>query len=217
MKLLMLLAGTLLILACGADNSEEVLPVTESDADVAVEVVVDDEIEVEIEPETEEEVEIEAVVEVDSLYLLENGSAGLFSIYMTRDEIEEATANYENLVVEEIDLMAEGMATPAIALTFESAGAILLELTEDGESVFRIFIRSNLFVTEDGISIDSFFGDLVTSYDVNDVVWGAEGDPVAIVQEIGMSFILSPGDWWQQGDVVGEIPADAGLKAIILW
>lgn len=59
--------------------------------------------------------------------------------------------------------------------------------------------------------------DLVTSYEVNDVVWGAEGDPVAIVQEIGMSFILSPGDWWQQGDVVGEIPADAGLKAIILW
>ena len=113
--------------------------------------------------------------------------------------------------------MAEGMATPAVALTFESAGAILLELTEDGESVFRIFIRSNLFVTEAGISIDSFFGDLVTSYEVNDVVWGAEGDPVAIVQEIGMSLILSPGDWWQQGDVVGEIPADAGLKAIILW
>lgn len=213
MKLLMLLAGVLLIFACGADNSEEVLPATESDADVAVEVVVDDEIE--IEPETE--VEVEVVVEIDSLYLLDNGSAGLFSIYMTRDEIEEAAAHYNNLVVEEIELMAEGMATPAIVLTFESSGAILLELTEDGGSVVRIFIRSNLFVTEDGISIESFFGDLVTSYEVNDVVWGAEGNPVAIVQEIGMSFILSPGNWWQQGDVVGEIPADTELKAIFLW
>lgn len=207
MKLLMLLAGALLILACDADNSEEVLPTTESDADVAVEVVV--------EPETEVEVEVE--VEVDSLYLLDNGSAGLFSIYMTRDEILEATAHYDNLVVEEIELMAEGMATPAIVLTFESSGAILLELTEDEGYVVRIFVGSNLFVTEDGISTDSFFGDLVSNYEVGDVVWGAEGNPVAIVQEIGMSFILSPGDWWQQGDVVGEIPADTELKAIILW
>jgi len=152
-----------------------------------------------------------------TLYLLENGSAGLFAIGLTKDQVEEFSPRYGNVEVREIDLMAEGMATPALELTLEDSGKLILQLSEADFTVCRITVNSSLFTTEQGIGVGSSYANLDSFYDFDGLQWGDGGEPVAIVEDAGMSFIIASGDWWQAGSVEGEVPGDARITGIILW
>ena len=136
---------------------------------------------------------------------------------ITPEEAEEIALLYGNVTVEEIDLMIEGSPYPALELTFINSGNVVLELGMYDSTVVRIQINSELFRTVEGIGIGSTYDDLASNYEFDGVVWGDGGEPLVIVEEAGLSFFIEPGDWWQMGDVEGEIPGDTEVTAIILW
>jgi hypothetical protein len=210
MKCIRFTVYTVLILglACGSGGSEEGTVVQE-----VTEQLLPDTAETAI---TGENV---LIAEEDSgtLYLLQNGSAGLFTAGLTKDQVEEFSARYGNVEVREIDLQTEGMPAPALELTFNNSGTVVLELDESGNTAGRITVNSSLFATEYGIRVGSTYSDLNSSYEFDGLQWGDGGEPVAIVEEEGMSFLIAQGDWWQAGVVEGDIPGDIRVTGIILW
>lgn len=209
MKLLIFIIPAILALACGPGSSE-------SEGESAVL----ESIEEKLAPEDQL---ITTVADAgvnsypDMMYVIRNGSVGLFEIGIVKDKVEELALVYDNVEIEEIDLMAEGMPVPTLELTFDNSETITLQLSEADFAVCRIEVNTDLFTTAEGIGIGSTYGDLESNYAFDAIAWGDGGDPLVIVEEAGLSFIIEPGDWWQMGDVEGEIPGDTEVTAIILW
>lgn len=215
MKSLFLVVPFILALACGAggsDNETIVQDTVEEQTPETNELAVAD---VEIEPDTA--VSEDLPMNTALLYELSNGRAGLFATGLTQEEVEEFAEQYTGLQVERIDLMAEGMAYPGLELTFNGSDTIVLELSESDFTVCRTTVNSDLFTTAEGIGVGSTYEDLKNNYVFEGLDWGNGGNPVAIVEEAGMSFLIEPGHWWQNGMVQGEVPADAKVTSIILW
>jgi hypothetical protein len=129
---------------------------------------------------------------------------------------------YGEVEIVEVDRMMEGMSNPVLELTFDddTSKSLVLELIETDDSIWRIWrigIFSDRFVNEEGIRIGSTFKDLEDNYLIEGVYWGENGDPCAVVEALSMSFILEQGDWWQMGEVVGEIPGDTRIISILKW
>ena len=162
---------------------------------------------------------INAGANTDILYTLDMNLAGLFESGMSKEEVKELSKLYGEVEIEEVDLMAEGMSTPALELTFEGdeSKSLVLQLSEMDSTVCRIEIYSDKFKTNRGIGIGSTFSDIVNNYWYDGPVWGEEGDLVIIAEEINMSFTLEAGDWWQSGEVEGEIPGDTKITKIFTW
>ncbi|NOQ23104.1 MAG: hypothetical protein GQ565_10725 [Candidatus Aegiribacteria sp.] len=158
-------------------------------------------------------------VNTDIMYALGKDRTGLFECGMTAEDVEELSKLYGEVEIIEVDLMAEGMSTPAIELTFEDeiSKALALQLSEMDRTICRIEIYSDIFVTEEGIGIGSTYDDLENNYLFERVFWGDAGQPVVIVEALDMSFVLEQGDWWQMGEVVGEIPGDTRIVNIFGW
>ncbi len=195
MKSLMLIIPAILILACGTDNRED-----ENDSQT---VTVEQSSPEEVQTELSDNVEIEESLYTN--YLLKKGAAGIFETYMRKEEILELAEQFDNIVVEETEIFAEGNATPALELTFDPTGSILLELSETDPTVYRINVTSEMFRTEKGIGVGSTYYELANNYEFEELIWGEAGRPMAIVPEAGMTFIIEEGDWWQSDGVVGDI------------
>ena len=214
MKLLFLItAAILLLVACG---TEEETPVTEIVQEELPAITATNE-STETTTEVVAETVVEEVLDDAALYTIQNESAGLFHIGITQQKVEELALQYDNVTVEEIDLFTEGMPAPAVQLTFNTGETVILEISETDQIVYRIEIYSSLFKTEEGIGVGSSYDDLESHYSFDGVAWGDGGDPLVIVEEAGLSFMLEPGDWWQMGDVEGTIPGNTGITAVILW
>lgn len=213
MRSLILITTAILLLACG---TEEETPVADIVQEELPAITATDE-----NTETATEIEAETVVEEAfnerALFTIQNESAGLFQIGITQHNAEELALQYDNVTVEEIDLMTEGMHSPAIQLTFNSGETVILEISERDQTVYRIEIYSSLFKTEEGIGTGSSYHSLESSYEFDEVVWGDGGEPLVIVEDASLSFVIEPGDWWQMGNVEGEIPEDTRVTAVILW
>lgn len=201
MKSFMFVIPAILALSCGSNDSEEGNRTPE---------IADEET-------TPEEVLIITESDSEMLYVLQDGSAGLFEIGIIREKVEELALEYGNVEITEIDLMTEGMPAPALQLTFNNSEAIILQINERDSAVYRIEVYSSLFTTGDGIGIGSTYDDLENNYSFDGVARSDGGEPLVIVPEAGMSFVIEPGDWWQTGNVEGEVPGDAKVTAIILW
>ncbi len=162
---------------------------------------------------------IDEGVNTDIMYALGKDHAGLFKCGMTAEDVEAVSELYGEVDIVMIDLMAEGMSTPAIELTFENetSEALIFQLSEMDRSICRIEIYSDRFVTDEGIGIGSTYADLNIIYLFEGVFWGDSGEPVAVVEDLSMSFVLQQGDWWQMGEVVGEIPGDTEIVYIFGW
>jgi len=220
MKILILIVPLILILGCGTG---EELPAVNANADDDTYTETSDSAQpadtsaAELEQQLEETASEPAVVADESLYTLKPGIAGVFVVGSSEHDTFEASLVYSNGTIEEIELMAEGMAYPALKMDFEDSGSILLELSDTDRTVCRIDIDSPLFKTEEGVGIGSTYSDLLNNYSFDGISWGDGGDPLVIVEEAGMSFLLEPGDWWQMGEVQGEIPGDTEISSIIIW
>ncbi|RKZ00782.1 hypothetical protein DRQ21_11840 [Candidatus Fermentibacteria bacterium] len=220
MKTLVLAVAVILISGCG--TGEELpavnsIPDEDSPAEVAdsTEQIDTSAVVTEVQPE-DVPIETDSVTEA-IIYTLKQGIAGVFAVGSSEDDAFEASLVYSNGTIEEIELMAEGMAYPALKMNFEDSGSILLELSDTDRTVCRIEINSPLFKTEEGVGIGSTYSDLLSNYSFDGISWGDNGDPLVIVEEAGMSFLLEPGDWWQMGEVQGEIPGDTEVTSIVLW
>ncbi|OPX31976.1 MAG: hypothetical protein B1H09_01650 [Gemmatimonadaceae bacterium 4484_173] len=220
MKTLVLAVAVILISGCG--TGEELpavnsIPDEDSPAEVAdsTEQIDTSAVVTEVQPE-DVPIETDSVTEA-IIYTLKQGIAGVFAVGSSEDDTFEASLVYSNGTIEEIELMAEGMAYPALKMNFEDSGSILLELSDTDRTVCRIEINSPLFKTEEGVGIGSTYSDLLSNYSFDGISWGDNGDPLVIVEEAGMSFLLEPGDWWQMGEVQGEIPGDTEVTSIVLW
>lgn len=213
MKLLFLITAAILILACGA---EEETPVPELVQEELPALTTTDE-NTETTTEVVAETIVEEVLDDAALYTIQNENAGLFHIGITQEKVEELALQYNNVTVEQIDLFTEGMPSPALELTFNTGETAILEISETDQTVYRIVIYSSLFRTEEGIGTGSSYDDLESNFEFDGIAWGDGGDPIVIVEESGLSFMLEPGDWWQMGDVEGEIPGDTEITAVILW
>ena len=164
---------------------------------------------------------IDQGVNTDIMYTLENDHAGLFQCDMPAEEIEEVSELYGSVEMVEVDLMTEGTSTPVLELTFENdtSKSLVLEMIETDNAIWRVWrigIFSDRFVTEEGIGIGSTFEELEINYVIEGVFWSENGDPCAVVEALRMSFILEQGDWWQMGEVVGEIPGDTKITHILV-
>lgn len=173
--------------------------------------------------DSEEEYNTVEDSEPDSLllYALEKDHAGLFECGTPAEDVEAVSELYGEVEIVEVDRMTEGMSNPVLELTFENetSKTLVLELIETDHSIWeiwRIGIFSDRFSTEEGISIGSTFEDLEDNYLIEGVFWGENGDPCAVVEALRMSFILEQGDWWQMGEVVGEIPDDTKIIHILV-
>jgi len=160
-------------------------------------------------------------IESSNLFTLGENHAGIFECDATVENVEELAALYGEVEIEEVDRMAEGMSYPVLELTFEddTHKSLVLELIENEQSIWRIWrigVFSDRFMTEEGIGIGSTYEDLENSYLIEGVFWGESGDPCVVVQAPHMSFILEQGDWWQMGEVVGEIPGDTEIISILV-
>lgn len=174
--------------------------------------------------DSEEEYNTVEDSELDSLilYTLGKDHAGLFECGMPAEDVEYVSELYGEVEIVEVDRMTEGMSNPVLELTFENdtSKTLVLELIETDHSIWRIWrigIFSDRFMTEEGIRTGSTFEDLEDNYLIEGVYWGEHGDPFAVVEALGMSFILEQGDWWQMGEVVGEIPGDTRIISILKW
>ncbi len=207
MKSILFLIPVILVLACGANSVEEENTAQVEETQEVADTEVTDNHAAEISAEQEE----------PNNYNILVGAAGGFEIGITGDKVREVVNIYGNIEVEEIDLNIEGYPTPALELTLDSGESMLLYLNEDDNTVYRIKTNSDLFTTAQGIGCSSTYADLENSYTFEEVSWGDSGDPVVIIEEQQMSFVLEPGDWWQMGDFQGDVPADTGINSIILW
>jgi len=205
MKSILFLAPAILIIACGTNGSEEPSDTLEA---------VDEEILTVSEQETDTLITVETT---DPMYTLQNRGIGLFTIGITREEVEEIAFEYGNVEVAGIEISQEGTTEPALELTFNSTDKIIFELSSYDATIFRARINSSLFKTEEGIGIGSTYGDLALNYSFDGIAWGDGGNPLVIVIETGMSFVLDPGDWWQNGEFQGEVPDDSEITGIFLW
>ncbi len=201
MKSLIFIIPAILALSCNSNGSEEetIIP------------------EITVEETVSEELPVITETDTGMMYVLRNESVGLFEIGITQEKVEELAPEYGNVEITEIDLMTEGMPAPALQLTFDNSGVIILQINESDLTVYRIEVYSDLFTTEEGIGIGSSYDDLESNYTFDGIAWGDDGNPLVIVPEAGMSFLIEPGDWWQMGNVEGDIPGDTEVTAIILW
>ena len=161
-------------------------------------------------------------VNTDIMYALGKDRAGLFECGMPAEDIEAVSVLYSEVEIAEVDLMTEGMSFPVLELTFENdtSKTLVLELIETDHSIWRVWrigVFSDIFVTEEGIHVGSSYDDLENAYLFEGVFWGETGDPFVIVEEMNMSFVLEHGDWWQMGEVVGDIPEDTEVILILVW
>ena len=220
----------ILALAPGCDQAEQAPAIEEEVSDTEVETVdadmdddhhghdhsnhhADTDVEVDCENDAPEELDTEEAL--STLYLMDNQAAGLFFIGASVSEVEELAAQYPEVQLEHVEFMAEGMAYPAIELVFDNSGKVELELSYD--TVSRITVDSYLFETESGIGVGSHYDELSQAYDFDGLSWGDGGNPIAVVEDAGMSFIIEPGEWWQGADVEGDIPPETEVTAIIVW
>jgi len=162
-------------------------------------------------------------VEIESsiLFTLGGNHAGIFECDATVENIEELAALYGEVEIEEVDRMMEGTPNPVLELTFEhdTSKTLVLELIESDHSnwiIWRIGIFSDRFSTEEGIGIGSTYEDLENNYLIEGVFWGESGNPCVVVEAPHMTFILEQGDWWQMGEVVGEIPGETEIISILV-
>ena len=216
---LFIILAAVLATGCGSAPDDEGTAIPE---EVELEEVVETEQPVEIveevadvNPEVLTETAEESEEKLCALYFLNNETAGLFTIGASVSEVEELAQQYPEIQLEHIELMAEGMAYPAIQLTLDNNQTVTLELIDN--TVSRIAVYSELFATDCCVGVGSTYDELAANYDFGELEWGDAGDPIAIVEEAGMSFLIEPGDWWQMGDVQGDIPADTKIKAILIW
>ncbi len=157
----------------------------------------------------------EAGADDQAIYLLENEKAGLFELGMSLEVIREIARVYGDHELVNVDLMLEGMSTPAIEIVFpqDASEALVLEFYED--VVYRIKVLSDDFMTENGFCTASSFGDLQDIYEYEGAIWGETGNPLILIEELDASVVLVPGDWWSAGEVEGDIPADTEISAIL--
>lgn len=153
----------------------------------------------------------------ESLFLLQREKAGLFEIGIAAHKVEMIAAQNNNIEILPIDRMIEGMPAPALEVTINETKALLLEISETDSLIYRIQIETDLFKTVNGIGIGSSYQDLEANYTFDQIHWGDEGQPVVIIEEDNFSFMLESGDWWQNGEVSEEVPAETKVTKIILW
>lgn len=162
---------------------------------------------------------IGAGANTDILYTLVENKAGLFECGISEEDVRELSKLYGEVEIVEVDLMTEGMSTPALELTFENetSSTLIFQLSEADLTICRMEIYSALFKTENGIGIGSTFDELGNYYDFDGVFWGDAGEPLVIVEEISMSFAVEQGDWWRMGEAVGDIPGNTKIVKIFTW
>ncbi len=164
---------------------------------------------------------IDQGVNTDIMFTLGENRAGIFECDATVENVEELAALYGEVEIVEVDPMHEGMSTPALELTFENdtSKTLVLELIETDHSIWRIWrivVFSDRFMTEEGIGIGSTYEDIENNYLIEGVFWGESGNTCVVIEAPDMSFILEQGDWWQLGEVVGEIPGDTEIISILV-
>jgi hypothetical protein len=220
MKILLLMVPVILVLGCG--TGEELpavnsIPDEDSPAEISDSTEQIDTSAVVTEQPTEEAVEESTELSDEILYTLKPEIAGVFAIGSSENDTFEASLVYNNGTVEAVEIMQEGMATAAVEMDFGDSGKIAMQLSDTDRTVCRIEINSPLFKTAEGIGIGSTYDDLLSNYSFDGIDWGDRGDPLVVVEEAGMSFLLKPGDWWQMGEVQGDIPGDTEIASIIIW
>jgi hypothetical protein len=216
MKILAFVVPVVLILGCGTG---EELPAVNTTTDEGSPVETADSTELIAAPEElpEEALSDSSGYTEEMLYTLKAGIAGVFAIGSSEHDTFEASLVYSNGTVNSVEVMQEGMVSTAVEMDFGDSGKITMDLSDSDHSVCRIMVDSPLFQTEEGIGTGSTYDELLNNYSFDGIYWGDNGDPLVVVEEAGMSFLLEPGDWWQMGEVQGDVPGNTEITSIIIW
>jgi len=155
----------------------------------------------------------------EELFTLDISRVGLFRVGINESGIPEIAAAYGNVTLEEVDLMLEGMSSPAIEVTFPgdlSTGIILETGNDYPVNVYSIKVLSDRFRNSDGIGVSSTVADIREFYDFQGEDCSESGDPFIFIEEMEASIILVPGDWWVRSELQGELPPETEVKAILI-
>lgn len=120
------------------------------------------------------------------------GRAGALHVNIPADSVYLL---YGRSHIREVDLQLEGTPSPALEITLpggtEDNPSLVAEIDEDRNVIFRIQVYDPRFRTKKGIGPGATLQELGKRYRVDEIAQG-EGNTVAIVQTLGMSFVLDP-------------------------
>jgi hypothetical protein len=133
-------------------------------------------------------------------FLLEQHKAGNLT---TGTDVDSLYIIYGKQNTKIIDLYLEGMFSPAIEIYIgrieSNSPSLVAEL--QGRKVYRINVYDERFKTQDGIGIGSTLQELKKHYKIQFL--SGEGNFIAHVSELSMSFILDSGppvEWYETND-----------------
>ncbi|MBN1620743.1 ankyrin repeat domain-containing protein [candidate division WOR-3 bacterium] len=162
---------------------------------------------------------IDAGADNSSLYLIKDGKAGLFRVGMLKDDILYNILAYDNLNIDSSVINSEGTEI-VIYKIFVDAEHDCIEIFYDQDlgDVYLIKIYCSDFKTEEGICVGSTYEESSIAYGELTPEWGDKGEPVLIVHDKRISFVLENDGWWLSGKVrKGSDPSGAEIKSVIVW
>ncbi|MDA1348219.1 MAG: hypothetical protein O3A47_05040 [Chloroflexi bacterium] len=144
-------------------------------------------------------------------WLLADGCAGSVCLRMEVDKLLRAFPSEQTRLV---DLQLEGHFAPAIEVFLDSSRtpSITAEIftVSQGWNIRRMRVHDPRFRTSSGVGVGSSFGELSGTHEIG---WSGlgEGDAVATVPSLGMSFIL---DQNASRAAARGAPLPAGAKVV---
>jgi hypothetical protein len=151
---------------------------------------------------------------------LASGRAGALRMRIPVDSVYVA---YGRSRIRETDLQLEGTPSPALEITLpggtEDNPSLVAEIDENRNVIFRIQVYDSRFRTDKGIGPGATLQELEKRYRVDEIAQG-EGNTVAIVRSLGMSFVLDPSaiprEFYRTGNPK-LIPGSARIVKILIF
>ncbi|MBN2362788.1 ankyrin repeat domain-containing protein [candidate division WOR-3 bacterium] len=163
---------------------------------------------------------IAAGVDHGELYVIDKGRVGTFRLEMTRNNFFDLVNIYDSAVLDSFIINNEGVEEliyiVVVDAELNSSIEFVYDISIDG--FYKIEINSGKFRTRQNLGIGSTYCEISEIYGEIIPEWGDNGEPVIIVEEENVTFVLSEGDWWLDGKVrKGADVSGTEVESMFIW
>lgn len=163
---------------------------------------------------------ITAGVDQEELYVIDNGRVGAFRLEMTRNQFFDFVKIYDSATLDSFCINNEGEEELIYIVTVGAELNASLEFVYDIsiDGFYKIKINSGKFRTRQNLGIGSTYREISEIYGEIVPEWGDKGEPVIIVEQENVTFVVSEGDWWLSGKVrKGADVSGAEVESMFIW
>ncbi len=162
---------------------------------------------------------VDAGADRSCLYRIKGGRAGLFGLGMKKEDILYNIIAYDDLIIDSSLRNIEGVEETVYKLFVDSEHDVIEFFFDETQTeVFSMTVYNSDFMTEKGIAVGSTYEEATLAYGELTPEWGDGGEPVLIVAEEKISFVLENDGWWLSGKIrKGSDPSNAEIRAVLIW